>query len=141
MRRYDAQHLILGTRLHDWSKYNKVVVEACARYCDVVSLNYYARWQPEPEFMANLSAWCGNKPFLVSEFYTKADDATYNGQKYDNTEGGGWLVRTQKNRGEFYQNFCIRLFLSIDFRCRKNKPIFKVRKRFDSRRIMRLLEQ
>lgn len=109
VRRYDAQHLILGTRLHDWSKYNKVVVEACARYCDVVSLNYYARWQPEPEFMANLSAWCGNKPFLVSEFYTKADDATYNGQKYDNTEGGGWLVRTQKNRGEFYQNFCIRL--------------------------------
>ena len=27
----------------------------------------------------------------------------------DDTTGGGWLVRTQKNRGEFYQNFCLRL--------------------------------
>lgn len=34
---------------------------------------------------------------------------TYKGIKYVNVEGGGWLVRTQKNRGEFYQNFCLRL--------------------------------
>ena len=64
-------------RLHDWSKYNQKVVEACARYCDVVSVNYYGRWQPETDFLANLKAWCGAKPFLVSEFYTKAEDASY----------------------------------------------------------------
>ena len=109
VKRHDAEHLILGTRLHDWSKYNRRVVEACARYCDLVSINYYARWQPETDFLANLKAWCGTKPFLVSEFYTKAEDATYKGIKYANVEGGGWLVRTQKNRGEFYQNFCLRL--------------------------------
>ncbi|WP_294617786.1 hypothetical protein [uncultured Bacteroides sp.] len=109
IRRYDTEHLILGSRLHDWSKYNQKVVEACARHCDVVSINYYGRWQPENDFLTNLKIWCGTKPFLVSEFYTKAEDANYKGNKYDNTEGGGWLVRTQKNRGEFYQNFCLRL--------------------------------
>ena len=109
VRRYDKEHLILGTRLHDWSKYNQKVVEACARYCDLVSINYYARWQPEADFLANLKVWCGTKPFLVSEFYTKAEDASYQGTGYTNTEGGGWLVHTQKNRGEFYQNFCLRL--------------------------------
>ena len=46
---------------------------------------------------------------MISEFYTKAEDATNDGVKYDNTEGGGWLVRSQKNRGEFHQNFCLRL--------------------------------
>ncbi|MDL2210958.1 hypothetical protein LJB79_00020 [Bacteroides sp. OttesenSCG-928-M17] len=109
VRRYDTEHLILGTRLHDWSKYNQKVVEACARYCDVVSINYYGRWQPETDFLANLKSWCSMKPFLVSEFYTKAEDAGYQGTNYSNTEGGGWLVRTQKNRGEFHQNFCLRL--------------------------------
>jgi len=109
VRRHDADHLVLGSLLHDWSKYNQGVVEACARYCDVVSINYYARWQPEEDFLANLKTWCGSKPFLVSEFYTKAFDAEYAGKPYSNTEGGGWLVHTQKNRGEFYQNFCLRL--------------------------------
>ena len=63
----------------------------------------------EADFLANLKVWCGAKPFLVSEFYIKAEDASYQGTGYANTEGGGWLVHTQKNRGEFYQNFCLRL--------------------------------
>lgn len=109
VRKADPQHLILGSRLHDWSKYTEGIVTACARYCDVVSINYYARWQPEPDFMANLAAWCGERPFIVSEFYVKGDDASYRGKSYPNLDGGGWLVRTQKNRGEFYQNFCLRL--------------------------------
>ena len=109
VRKADLQHLILGSRLHDWSKYTQGIVEACARYCDVVSVNYYARWQPEPGFMADLAAWCGDKPFIVTEFYVKGADANYKGRAYSNTDGGGWLVRTQKNRGEFYQNFCLRL--------------------------------
>lgn len=109
VRKADPQHLILGARLHDWSKYTQGIVEACARYCDVVSINYYARWQPEPDFMANLATWCADKPFIVTEFYVKGADAAYKGKAYPNLEGGGWLVRTQKNRGEFYQNFCLRL--------------------------------
>ena len=50
-----------------------------------------------------------DKPFLVTEFYSKADSAYYNSTKYDNVDGGGWIVETQKDRGYFYQNFCIKL--------------------------------
>lgn len=114
VRKADPQHLILGSRLHDWSKYTQGIVEACARYCDAVSINYYSRWQPEPAYMADLAVWCGERPFIVSEFYVKADDAAYKGRPYVNTDGGGWLVRTQRNRGEFYQNFCLRL---LETRC------------------------
>lgn len=109
VRKADPQHLILGTRLHDWSKYTQGIVEACARYCDVVSINYYARWQPEADFLSNLVTWSGDKPFIVTEFYVKGADASYKGRPYANTEGGGWLVRTQRDRGLFYQNFCLRL--------------------------------
>ena len=28
VRRYDTEHLILGTRLHDWSKYNQKVASS-----------------------------------------------------------------------------------------------------------------
>ena len=59
--------------------------------------------------MADLAVWCGDKPFIVTEFYVKGADANYKGRAYSNTDGGGWLVRTQRNRGEFYQNFCLRL--------------------------------
>ncbi len=114
VRKADPEHLILGSRLHDWSKYTQGVVEACARYCDAVSVNYYARWQPEPDYMANLAAWCGERPFIVSEFYVKGDDATYRGKPYANLDGGGWLVRTQRDRGAFYENFCLRL---LETRC------------------------
>ncbi len=109
VRRHDPEHLVLGSRLHDWSKYNQKVVEACARYCDLVSINYYARWQPESDYLSKLKVWCGTKPFLVTEFYTKAESASYQGMPYGNRDGGGWLVRTQGNRGEFYQNFTLRL--------------------------------
>lgn len=109
VRKADPQHLILGSRLHDWSKYTQGIVQACARYCDVVSVNYYARWQPEDDFLANLVTWSGDKPFIVTEFYVKGADASYQGRPYANTEGGGWLVRTQRDRGLFYQNFCLRL--------------------------------
>ena len=68
VRRYDKEHLILGTRPHDWSKYNQKVVEACARYCDLVSVNYYARWQPEADFLANPKNLVWSETFLVSEF-------------------------------------------------------------------------
>ncbi len=109
VRRHDPDHLILGTRLHDWSKYNERTVRACAKFCDVVTLNYYNRWQPETDFMNNLKSWCGNKPFMVTEFYVKGADASWQGHAYENVEGGGWIVRTQRDRGYFYQNFCLGL--------------------------------
>ena len=54
-------------------------------------------------------AWVGDKPCLVSEFYTK--DSTLkspDGSVYKNGEGAGWVVDSQRDRGIFYQNNLIR---------------------------------
>ena len=44
---------------------------------------------------------------MVTEFYTKAIDSGL-----ANTTGAGWIVRTQKDRGLAYQNFCLRMLKS-----------------------------
>lgn len=109
LRRYDPNHLILGSRLHGFPKYDEITVRACARYCDAISINYYGVWTPEEKYMRDLEAWSGGKPFFVTEFYVKGEDAVRNGIPYENREGGGWLVRTQADRGRFYQNFTLHL--------------------------------
>lgn len=109
LRRHDPNHLILGSRLHGFSKYDSLTVAACARWCDAISINYYQVWTPEDNYLKKLSNWTNNKPFFITEFYTKGEDATHNGIPYENKEGGGWLVRTQSDRGRFYQNFTLNL--------------------------------
>ena len=44
---------------------------------------------------------------LISEFYAKAENSGML-----NTGGAGWLVKTQKDRGAFYQNFTLGLIKS-----------------------------
>ncbi|MDO9634291.1 MAG: hypothetical protein Q7J05_04500 [Paludibacter sp.] len=109
VRRYDSNHLILGSRLYDMNKYNKVVLKACARYCDVISINYYNTWSVESFYIDNIREWTDDAPFIVTEFYTKGADAKLNGASIANNNGGGWIVRGQKERGYYYQNMCIGL--------------------------------
>ena len=109
IRKADPNHLILGSRLFDSSMYNEWTVKACAEYCDAVSVNYYNYWQPTEEYCKNqLGTWI-DKPFIVTEFYVKDENASYGSVPYENLEGAGWIVRNQKARGYYYQNFCIRL--------------------------------
>lgn len=109
IRRHDPNHLILGSRLFDSSMYNEYTVKACAEYCDVVSVNYYNYWQPTDQYCRQqLGTWI-NKPFIVTEFYVKDENAAYGSVPYENVEGAGWIVKDQKARGYYYQNFCIRL--------------------------------
>ena len=56
--------------------------------------------------MVNWEQWSG-KPFIITEFYAKGVDSGM-----PNTSGAGWLVKTQKERGLFYQNFCLALLES-----------------------------
>jgi hypothetical protein len=39
---------------------------------------------------------------MITEFYAKGEDSGMG-----NTGGAGWLVKTQKDRGTFYQNFIL----------------------------------
>jgi hypothetical protein len=47
------------------------------------------------------------KPLMITEFYAKGEDSGMG-----NTGGAGWLVKTQKDRGAFYQNFTLGLIKS-----------------------------
>ena len=53
---------------------------------------------------------------MISEFYTKAGDATVSAEvgspKLTNTSGAGWYVETQKDRADFYDTFIIKLLES-----------------------------
>ena len=48
------------------------------------------------------------KPFMVTEWYVKGEDAP----GLANTAGAGWVVKTQDDRGLFYQNFTLGLLES-----------------------------
>lgn len=101
----DPDLLYLGSRLHGTPKYMETVVEAAGKYCDVISVNYYSRWTPEPEFISNLEKWAPNTPFLVTEFYTKSDDDN----DCKNNSGAGFMVKTQEDRAYAYQHFTLGL--------------------------------
>ena len=77
----DDKLLYLGTRLHGTPKYMEGVMRAAGKYCDVISINYYSRWSPElTTAIADWASWA-DKPFLVSEFYTKGvEDSDLNNQ-------------------------------------------------------------
>ena len=53
--------------------------------------------------------WSGQtgKPVLITEWYAKGADTGM-----ANTGGAGWLVRTQQERGVFYQHFALGLLQS-----------------------------
>lgn len=109
IRKADPNHLVLGSRLFDSSMYNEWTVKACAEFCDAVSVNYYNYWQPTEQYCKDqLGTWI-NKPFIVTEFYVKDENASYGSVSYENLEGAGWIVKDQQARGYYYQNFCIRL--------------------------------
>lgn len=106
VRRHDPNHLFLGPRLHEIVYDLPEVFRACGRHCDVVCVNYYRAWSPDPDRVAMWARESG-RPFIVTEHYAKAVDSGM-----ENTSGAGWLVKTQRDRGLFYQNFAIGLLES-----------------------------
>ena len=69
-------------------------------------MNYYGHWTPQENNLTNWHTWSG-KPCLITEFYVKAADSGL-----PNTTGAGWIVKTQADRGAFYQNFALALLES-----------------------------
>jgi hypothetical protein len=99
-------HLCLGSRFHGPAKTASGVWKAAGRWCDAVSMNYYDHWNPQQEHLRQWHGWSG-KPCLITEFYVKGMDSGM-----ANTSGAGWLVKTQADRGAFYQNFALSLLES-----------------------------
>jgi hypothetical protein len=104
IRKYDPNHLFLGSRLNGAALKFPEVFKAAGRHLDVVAVNYYHAWSPEPELIAMWLRESG-KPFLVTEWYAKALDVP----GLANTGGAGWVVKTQRDRARFYENFTLGL--------------------------------
>lgn len=103
IRRYDSNHLILGSRFHGKVSRNPGAFRAAAASVDVISVNLYKVWQPEKERFSSWAQWA-DKPILVTEWYAKAEDSGLSNKK-----GAGWLVKTQEDRAQFYQTFTLGL--------------------------------
>ncbi|WP_417016332.1 hypothetical protein [Alistipes sp.] len=108
IKKFDPNHLYLGCRFNQWNYElkNDAIFATAGRYMDVISINHYQKWEPDATAEQNWASWSG-RPFLVTEFYVKGEDS-----ELPNNTGAGWNVRTQAERGYFYQNFVLGLIRS-----------------------------
>ncbi|WP_025740160.1 T9SS type A sorting domain-containing protein [Aquimarina pacifica] len=102
-RSVDPNHMLLGTRYHGGGKYVPQLFEAAGKYMDIISVNYYNRFEPEEEHM---DMWldASDTPFIITEFYVKGDDSGLG-----NEDGAGWTVPTQQDRANWYENWMLKL--------------------------------
>jgi hypothetical protein len=68
-----------------------------------MTINWYGQWQPDADDLKTLCERA-DLPIQITEFYTKAMDSGL-----ANTRGAGWVVPTQQDRADFYQNFTLRV--------------------------------
>ena len=106
IKKNDPNHLYLGARVHGASLRFPEVFRAAGPSVDVMSVNYYRAWTPSSERLEMWEREAG-KPVLITEWYAKGADSGL-----ANTSGAGWLVKTQRDRGWFYQNFTLALLES-----------------------------
>lgn len=122
IKKYDTDHLYLGCRFMEQGYRSSGCIKAAGKYCDAVTMNYYNVWTPERELFLNIEL-LADKPVIVTEFYVKGMDSGMG-----NTSGAGWCVKTQSDRGDFYQNFALRLLETKNcvgihwFKYRDNNP-------------------
>jgi hypothetical protein len=106
IKKYDPNHMYIGARFYSNEKHHEKFMRAIGKYVDIVSNNYYGKWTPDSTHMAEWAEWTG-KPFIITEYYTKGEDSGM-----PNQSGAGWIVRTQQDRGLFYQNYNLALLES-----------------------------
>ncbi|MCP4783272.1 MAG: agarase [Fuerstiella sp.] len=103
IRKHDPNHMYLGCRFHGQALTLKPLFKAAKEHVDVLSINWYWQWTPDTEKMDNWKQW-SDRPFIITEFYAKGMDSGMG-----NKSGAGWVVKTQRDRGYFYQNFTLGL--------------------------------
>lgn len=106
IRKHAPNHLVLGPRIHGAALRFPEVFRSLGRHGDVLAVNWYGAWTPDARRLAMWNQESG-KPVMITEFYAKAESSGM-----ANTGGAGWLVKTQKDRGGFYQNFTLGLIES-----------------------------
>lgn len=99
IKQVDPHHLYIGSRLNG-RNINDGTFRG-SRAVDVVTINMYHQWSLNDELIDRCATLSGH-PVLNSEWYAMslASDKV-------NTNGAGFRVRTQHDRGLFYQNLCL----------------------------------
>jgi hypothetical protein len=100
IRKYDKNHLLLGVRFAQ--RAYVPVMEACGRYCDVVSVNHYSKSGEFNEQMVGAIAALTKRPILITEFSWRAME---NRSKLTNDKGADVTVKTQKDRGAAFRRY------------------------------------
>ena len=108
LERYAPYHQYMGCRFLAGCYKDESVQRVAGYWCDVITLNYYGAWEGNPELMANMEKWSG-KPFIVTEWYAKGMDVWEKDNRMTNQSGAGFTVRTQNDRGLFYENYALML--------------------------------
>jgi hypothetical protein len=94
LHRHDPDHLYLGSR---FARQSTEAVEACARWCDVVSFNRYTRSiTDDPDEWARFHEF--GKPALIGEFHFGSVDR---GLFWDGVVGAG----SESERGRAYARY------------------------------------
>ena len=109
IRKYDPNHMILGSRMLHGVISKPWVLRFASLHLDCLTINWYGEWDIPVEDLKLVSE-SANMPLMVTEFYTKAMDSGL-----DNTRGAGWVVKTQQDRGDFYQCYTLRLLECKNF--------------------------
>ncbi len=108
LEKYDPNHMFIGCRFINNCYKDESIMRVAGYYCDAVTFNYYSVWEPDAAFIANVQKWI-NAPFIITEWYAKGMDACTPESGLTNKSGAGWTVRTQADRGKFYQNYVLQL--------------------------------
>ena len=111
IHKYDPNHMYIGCRFIRDNYSVESVMKVAGYYCDVIFFNYYKVWTPDFEFLANIQKWT-DTPFIITEWYAKGMDVWEKDNRLTNTDGSGWTVRTQTDRGLFYQNYALAMLES-----------------------------
>lgn len=108
LKKVDPNHLYLGCRFVNNNYKDEYVMRVAGYWCDIVTFNYYNVWEGDPTLLTNIQNWM-NAPFAVTEWYAKGMDVWEKDNRIVNKTGAGWTVRTQDDRGKFYQNYALML--------------------------------
>lgn len=104
-RRYDSNHLLIGSRLQPGTINNEQLCRIAGKYLDVMSFNYYT-YALDKKFLQQIYDWTGGRPMMLSEFYW--------GATRESGLSGGREVATQQERGLAYRNY-VEQAASLDF--------------------------
>jgi hypothetical protein len=113
LRRVDANHLFLGDKLNANGDCFESVVEVTSRHTDVVSVQYYARWEEQEALLDRITAKA-NKPFLNGDSSYAVPTEMAPAPHGTRTRGMRMAAKDQAERAAWTRDFCEGLFARPD---------------------------